>query len=112
MATQTPKLLGQGRYANTTVNTLYTVPASTTAQLTSLRVCNTTATVATVRIFIAASGGTADQTTAIVYDFNIPANDYHEFIEKPIIIEAAGTVKVQNGTSSAITFTASGLELA
>jgi len=110
--TQTPKLLGQGRYANTTNNTVYTVPASTTAQFTSIRVANTTATAVTCRIFIVPSGGTADQTTAIVYDFNIPANDYHEFIEKPVILEAAGTLQFRNSTSSALTITASGLQYA
>ncbi len=112
MTAQTPKLLGQGRYNNTTNNTLYTVPASTTAQFTSVRVCNTTATAATVRVFVTPSAGTADQTTAIVYDFNIPANDYAELIAKPIILGAAGTLQVQNGTANAITFTVSGLELA
>jgi len=108
---QTPKLLAQARNNDTTNDTLYTVPASTTTQLTSLRACNTTATAATVRIFVYASGGSASEATAIVYGFTIPANDYHEFIEKPIIIEAAGVVAVQNGTANAITFTASGLNL-
>lgn len=110
--TQTPKQLGQGRYNNTTNNTVYTVPASTTAQFTSIRVANTTSSAITVRIFATPSGGTSDQTTAIVYDFTIPANDYHEFIEKPIILEAAGTLVFQNGTANAGTITISGLERA
>lgn len=111
MATLTPKLLGQGRYNNTTNNTVYTVPASTTAQFTSIRVCNTTASATTVRVFVTPSGGTSDQTTAIVYGFTIPANDYHEFIEKPIILGTGGTLVFQNGTANAGTITASGLEL-
>ncbi len=112
MASQTPKLLGQGRYNNTTNNTVYTVPASTTAQFTSIRVCNNTATAITVRVFVVPSGSSADQSTCIVYDFNIPANDYHEFIEKPIILEAAGTLVYQNGTANAGTITVSGLQYA
>lgn len=108
---QTPKLLGQGRYNNTTNNDVYPVPASTTAQFTSIRVCNTTATAATCRIFITPSGGTSDQTTAIAYDFNIPANDYHEFIEKPSILEAGGKLVFQNSVANALTITACGLEL-
>lgn len=110
MATQTPQLLGQGRYNNTTNNTVYTVPASTTAQFTSIRVANTTATVITVRLFVTPSGDTADETTTIAYDFSIPANDYHEFIAKPVILEAAGTLVFQNSTANAGTITISGLE--
>jgi len=108
---QTPKLLGQGRYNNTTNNTVYTVPVSTTAQSTSIRVCNTTAAAITVRVFITPSGGTSDETTAIVYDFNIPANDYHEFIDKPIIMAAGATLVFRNGTANAATITVSGFEL-
>lgn len=109
---QTPKHLGQGRYNNTTNNTAYTVPASTTAQLTSIRVCNTTSSAITVRLFVTPSGGTVDQSSAIVYDFNVPANDYHEFIEKPIILEASGTVSLQNSVANAATITVSGYEYA
>jgi len=112
MATLTPKLLGQGRYNNTTANTVYTVPASTTAIFTSIRVANTTGAEVTARIFIVPSGGTADQTTAIVYDFPVPANDYQEFIGKPIHLETGGTVQVRNGTANGLTFTISGLERA
>ena len=108
---QTPKLLGQGRNNDTNANVEYTVPASTTAQFTSIRVCNTTGTPATVRVFVVPSGGSADQSTAITYDFEIPAKDFQELIQKPIILGAAGTLQVQNGTANAITFTISGLEL-
>jgi len=55
-------------------------------------------------------GDSADTTTAIYYDFNIPANStlsddgYH-------ILEASGTLQVRSGTADALCFSASGGEV-
>lgn len=108
----TEKQLGQGRFNNTTANTVYTVPASTTTGITAVQLCNTTASDVTVRLFYVPSGGSADQTTAMLFDFNIPANDYHSFSpEKPHYLEAAGTIQFQNGTANGVTITVSGAEI-
>ena len=99
---------GASRPSDTNNATLYTVGASSTAVIKSIRVCNTTATAATCRVFLVPSGGTADQTTAIYYDFTVPPNStlsddgYH-------ILAASGTLQVRSGTGSALTFTASGV---
>jgi hypothetical protein len=106
----TEKRLGAGRPTDTNNLTIYTIPAVTTGIIKSIRVCNTTATAATCRVFLTPTGGAADQTTAIYYDFNIPANStlsddgFH-------ILAAAGTVQVRSGTASALTFTCSGAEI-
>ena len=104
----TEKRLGAARPADTNNATLYTVPASTTVIITSIIVCNTTASDATCRVFLTPSGGTADQTTAIVYDYTIPANDSKEVLAGRQILEASGTIVVRTGTASALTFTGSG----
>jgi len=106
----TEKRLGKARPTDTNVATLYTVPASTTTIITSIRVCNTTTSAATCRIFLGASGETADQTTAIYYDYNVPANSTLVDDGKHIL-EAAGTIKVRTGTASALTFIASGVQI-
>ena len=101
------KRLGASVPADTNNATLYTVPASTSAVIKSIRVCNNSASDATCRVFLVPSGGTANTTTCIYYDFNVPANStlsddgYH-------VLEAAGTIVVRTGTADVLTFTASG----
>ena len=105
------KVLGQQRPTNTSNTDLYTATGVTTV-VTALHICNTTASDATCRVFYLTNAGTADETSAMLYDFNILANDYHSFSpEKPHIIETGGKIVVQSGTSSALTFTVSGMEI-
>lgn len=68
------KVLGQSAPAATTATTLYTVPAATATILSTLSVCNQSATT-TFRISIRPAG--AAQTTAhyLFFDTPIPAND-------------------------------------
>ena len=106
----TEKRLGASRPADTNNATLYTVPGSTTVIATAIRVCNTTTSDATCRLFLVPSGGTADQTTAIYYDYNVPANSTLADDGKHVL-EAAGTIQVRTGTASALTFTGSGMEV-
>jgi hypothetical protein len=106
----TEKRLGASVPADTNNATLYTVPASTIAVIKSIRICNNSASDATCRVFLVPTGGTANTTTCIYYDFNVPANStlsddgYH-------VLESAGTIVVQSGTANAITFTVSGAEI-
>lgn len=105
----TEKQLGQGRYNNTTNNTVYTA-TGVTAIIKSIRLCNTTGSAVTVRVFMVPSGGTADETTAIYYDYSIPANStlsddgFH-------VLLASGTVQFQNGTANGVTITLNGAEV-
>jgi hypothetical protein len=102
----TEKRLGASVPADTNNATLYTSTGVTTV-VKSIRICNNSASDATCRIFLVPSGGTANTTTCIYYDFNIPANStlsddgYH-------ILESGGTLQVRTGTANALTFTASG----
>ena len=105
------KRLGASRPANTSNATLYTVPALTTTYLKSLAICNTTTSDATCRVFLVPSGGTTDQTTSILYDYIITANQSVFLSGIDHILEAAGTIQVQTGTGSALTFTASGQQI-
>lgn len=106
----TEKRLGASRPTDTNNATLYTVPASTTTIITAIRICNTTSSDATFRLFLVPSGGTADETTAIYYDYNIPANSTFADDGKHVL-EAAGTIQVRSDTASALTFTASGVQV-
>lgn len=104
------KRLGASRPADTNNATLYTVPTGVSVVVTAIRICNTTGTAATARLFLVPSGGTADQSTAIYYDYSVPANSTIADDGKHVL-EAGGTIQVRVGTGSAITFTASGVEV-
>jgi len=107
----TEKRLGAGRPTDTNNLIIYTATAVTVG-ITALHICNTTSSDALARVFYVPDGDTADETTALMYDFTIPANDYHSLSpEKPHYLEASGTVVVRSGTGSALTFTLSGVEI-
>ena len=74
MAT-TYKVLGQLNPAATTATTLYTVPNSTSAVLSTISVCNQAASAGTFRIAIRPSGATLAAQHYIYYDSPIAAND-------------------------------------
>jgi len=69
------KVLGQAMLgANANVN-LYTVPASTSAIISTLNVCNQSQSNVTFRIAIRPAGVTGTSKHYIVYDSPIPAQD-------------------------------------
>ena len=74
MAT-TYKVLGQQNPSATTLTTLYTVPSSTSAVVSTLMICNQAGTNATFRIAIRPAGATVDPKHYLSYDTVIPAND-------------------------------------
>lgn len=66
---------GAETLAATTLKTLYTVPASTSAIVSSIVVANRAATSATYRIGVVPSGGTASNNQHfLVYDASIAGN--------------------------------------
>jgi len=71
----TYKVLGQA-FPNANTNfSLYTVPAATSAIVSTLNVCNTTASNVTFRAAIRPAGEALANKHYIVYDTGIPAQD-------------------------------------
>lgn len=68
------KVLGQLAPAATTVGTAYTVPASTSAIVSTLSVCNVSGASRTFRLAIVKSGGTLGTANYIQYDQTLNAN--------------------------------------
>lgn len=73
MAT-TYKVLGQVNPSATTATTLYPVPASTSAVVSSVTVCNQTATAGTYRIAVRIAADTLAAKQYIAYDVSLPGN--------------------------------------
>ena len=69
------KVLGQSNPSATTNTTLYTVPASTSTVVSSIDVCNQTASAATYRIAVRPAGAAVAAQHWIVYGATVAASD-------------------------------------
>ena len=110
MAT-TYKVLGQQNPSATTETTLYTVPSSTSTVVSSLSICNQTATAATYRIAIRPS---ADTSTAakhwIVYGATVAASD-STILTLGVTLATGDKIQVYASTAN-LSFSAFGSEIA
>jgi hypothetical protein len=69
------KVLAQSNPAATTLTTLYTVPAATSTVVSTITVCNQTATAATYRIAVRPAGASIAAQHYIVYGATVAASD-------------------------------------
>ena len=69
------KVLGQSNPAATTLTSLYTVPASKEAVVSSISVANLTATAATFRLAVRPAGASIANQHYIGYDITVGASD-------------------------------------
>ena len=74
MAT-TLKVLGQSNPSATTLTTLYTVPAATSAVSSTITVCNRSVTATTFRVAVRPAGAAISGEHYIYYDVVIAGND-------------------------------------
>jgi len=71
----TYKVLGQVNPSATTSTTLYTVPSSTDAIVSSISVCNLASSSATYRIAVRPAGATLANVHYLAYDVTVGAAD-------------------------------------
>jgi hypothetical protein len=69
------KILGQENPAATTLTTLYTVPASTSAVASTLTVCNMGGSQTSFRVAVRGGGAAIANKHYLYYDLTIPGND-------------------------------------
>lgn len=69
------KTLGQSNPAATTLTTLYTVPAATSAVVSTITICNQTSSAATYRIAVRPAGAAIAAQHYIVYGATVAASD-------------------------------------
>jgi hypothetical protein len=107
-------ILGQAAPANTSVALLYTVPSSTSTVVSTIVVCNTTATAAVASIYCNRASATNTAATAIVYQKTIPAYETQTYTLGITMTNGgtADTLYIQTGTANALTFTAFGSQIA
>lgn len=109
MAT-TYKVLGQSNPAATTSTALYTVPAATQAIISTLTVCNQSATSATFRISISVNGAALSAKEYIAYDTTVGGNGIQSFT-LGLSLGAADVVRIY-ASSATLSFSAFGTEIA
>ena len=105
----TYKVLGQSAPSATTATTLYTVPSATSANDSTINVCNRSASSDTFRIAVRPAGASLATSHYLAYDASIVANDS---ISVTIGVSLATTdvVTVYAGTAN-LTFAAFGAEI-
>ena len=108
MAT-TYKVLGQSSPSATTATTLYTVPSSTKAVVSTITVCNQAATSATFRIAVRPDAETLAAKHYVSYDSTVAANDTTA-LTLGITLDAADVVTVY-ASSATVSFNAFGSEI-
>lgn len=69
------KVLGQVAPTANTATTLYTVPVSNSAIISTVSVCNQSATATTFRLAVRPGGATLDPKHYLNYDTSLPGND-------------------------------------
>ena len=72
---QNYKVLGQIAPAATTATAIYTVPSATETVVSSISVCNRSASDATYRLSVRPDGATLANQHYLVYDATVSAND-------------------------------------
>lgn len=109
MAT-TYKVLGQSNPAATTATTLYTVPASTQAVVSTIVIANLTPTAATFRIAVRVAGAALANSQYVAYDITVGGSD-STALTLGITLNATDVITVYASITN-LTFTAFGSEIA
>ena len=102
------KVLGQVNPSATTATTLYTVPAASSAVVSTISVCNQASTPATYRIAIRVAGATLSAEEYIVFGATVAASD-STFITAGITLAATDVITVYS-SSATLSFNAFGSE--
>jgi hypothetical protein len=102
------KILGSSAPAAATSSTLYTVPAATSTTISSVTVCNTSATPTSFRISAAAAGVALATNQYIYYDQVIDGNSTY-VATIGITLAATDVVRVY-ATLATLSFNAFGVE--
>lgn len=103
------KVLGQSNPAATTLTTLYTVPSSTEAVVSTIAVCNQAGTSATYRIAVRPNGASISAEHYIVYGATVAASD-SVLLTLGVTLGDTDVISVY-ASSATVSFTAFGSEI-
>jgi hypothetical protein len=104
------KVLGQAAPADTSNADLYTVPAATSAVVSTLNVTNLTDTEATFSVYLRVAGATAASVNTLLKDVPLAANSIFSATQG-ITLGAADVITVSTATENALSFQVFGSEI-
>lgn len=102
-------VLGQSNPTATTDTTLYTVPSSTQAVVSTITICNSSSATATYRIAVRKNGESLTQKQYIAYDSSVLGNDTIGLTLGVSL--GAGDILTVYASSASISFNAFGSEV-
>ena len=103
------KVLGQSNPSATTATTLYTVPSATSTVVSTVVICNQTATAATFRLSVRPAGAAQTNAMYLAYDVTVGASDSTALTLG--ITMATTDVLTVYGSTATLSFTAFGSEI-
>lgn len=104
--------LAQARPANTSTATLLDPVDNNLYIVYTVIIANVTGTAANASVYHDKDGTTYDQSTALLYQVSVPANDSTVLtFEKGLTIRGSGHLGIQSGTSSALTYSLYGIQI-
>lgn len=103
------KVLGQSAPSATTATTLYTVPSSTETVVSTITVCNRSASTVTYRISVRPNGASLADQHYLIYDANCSGNDTVT-LTLGITMDASDVLEVY-ASSADLSFNAFGSEI-
>lgn len=103
------KVLGQSAPSATTATTLYTVPASTETVVSTITVCNRSASSVTYRVAVRPNGTALANEHYIAYDARIDANSF-QGLTLGLTMDATDVITVY-ASAADLTFNAYGSEI-
>jgi hypothetical protein len=103
------KVLGQANPSATTATTLYTVPSATSTVVSTVVICNQTATAATFRLSVRPAGGAQTNAMYLAYDVTVGASD-STALTLGITMATTDVLTVYASTAT-LSFTAFGSEI-
>lgn len=93
---------------NSTGETVYTVPAATTAIVKDIHICNNSAAACYVSLWLVPNGGSASDENVMFFQWNVPANDFVHWSGWQVLDTAGDTIQALSQTSDQITISISG----
>lgn len=105
----TPTRLSQSQ-PGTSYATAYTVPASTSAIVKEILVCNPTTSLVTLTVSLVASGGTAGVTNNVVADTPVGAGQT-VVISLSSVMATGGFISLKASAATSLTVTISGVQI-
>ena len=105
------KQLGQARENSTNAVSVYSPGVSTTAIISSIRICNNTGSARTFSLFLDDDGTTYDESTAIYFNAPLTANQTLAIDGFMAMNNSSGNLAYSASLAQAVTITVFGAEI-